>query len=311
MARIFMTGASGYIGSVVVEQAIPKGYQIYALSRSEATDEKIKAQDAVPIRGDLKSYDVLREQSAQADIVLHLADAYAGNFGMDYTGVVRIDNAAVDAIGAGLEGSNKPLVITSGTLVVGPTGGETTEESALWDKPLNDRISSEQHALKLVNKGIKVSSVRLSPFVYGRGASGVRLFMMMFANGGEVFYVNDGDVKTSAVHVDDAAALFILAAKKANAGDIFNATSINDVTTRELSEAMGSILDLPVKSFSYDDTVSKFGEFLARFLNAENQPSGAKAKSQLGWDPKGLSIIDDIKIGSYVAVAEGLKKPVA
>ncbi|EYE91685.1 putative NAD dependent epimerase/dehydratase [Aspergillus ruber CBS 135680] len=301
MTRIFMTGASGYIGSVVVEQAIPKGYQIYALSRSEASDEKIKAQGAVPIRGDLKSYDVLREQSAQADIVLHLADAYAGNFGMDYADVVRIDNAAVDAIGAGLEGSNKPLVITSGTLV----------ESALWDKPLNDRISSEQHAMKLVNKGIKVSAVRLSPFVYGRGASGVRLFMMMFANGGEVFYVNNGDVKTSAVHVDDAATLFILAAEKANVGDIFNATSINDVTTREISEAIGSILDLPVKSFSYDDTVSKFGEFLARFLNAENQPSGAKAKSQLGWDPKGLSIIDDIKIGSYVAVAEGLKKPVA
>lgn len=196
-------------------------------------------------------------------------------------------------------------------MVVRPTGGETTEESTLWDKPLNDRISSEQHALKLVNKGVKVSAARISPFVYGRGASGIRLFMMMFANGGEVFYVNNGDVKTSAVHIDDAAALFILAAEKANAGDVLNATSINDVTTRELSEAMRSILDLPVKSLSYDEAVSKFGEFLARFLNAENQPSWAKGKSQLGWDPKELSIIDDIKIGSYVVVAESLKKPVA
>ena len=311
MARMFMTGASGYIGSVVVEQAVPKGYQVYALSRSEASDEKIKAQGAVPIRGDLKSYDVLREQSAQADIVLHLADAFAGNFGMDYAEVVRVDNAAVDAIGAGLEGSNKPFVTTSGTLVVEPTGGETTEESSLWDRPINDRISSEQHALKLVNKGIRVSAIRLAPFVYGRGGSGVRLFMMMFANGGEVFYVSDGDVKTSAVHIDDAAALFLKKKEKANAGDIFNAASINEVTFRELAEAIGSILDLPVKSFSYGDTVSKFGEFLARFLNSENRASGAKAKRQLGWDPKGLGIIEDIKTGAYVDVAEGLKKPAA
>lgn len=309
MARIFITGASGYIGSVVVEQAIPRGYQIHALSRSEASDEKIKAQSAVPVRGDLESYDVLREQSAQADIVLHLADAFAGNFGMDYAEVIRIDNAAVDAIGAGLEGSKKPLVVTSGTLVVEPTGRETTEESALAKKPLNGRISSEQHALKLVNKGIKVSAIRLPPFVYGRGASGIRLFMMMYANGGEAFYVNDGGVKTSAVHVDDAAAAFLLAVEKANAGDIFNASSINDITIRELSEAMGSILHLPVKSFSYDNTVSKFGEFLASFLNTENRASGAKAKSQLGWSQKGLSIIDEIKTGSYMAVAESLKKP--
>lgn len=307
MVRIFITGASGYIGSVVVKQAIPKGYQVYALSRSEASDEKIKAQGAVPIRGDLKSYDVLREQSAQADIVLHLADAFAGNFGMDYAEVIRIDNVAVDAIGVGLEGSNKPLVITSGTLV--PTGRETTEESALAEKPLNVRISLEQHALKLVEKLIKVSAIRLPPFVYGRGASGIRLFMMMYANGGEAFYVNDGGVKTSAVHVDDAAAAFLLAVEKANAGDIFNASSINDITIRELSEAMGFILHLPVKSFSYDTIVSKFGVFLASFLNTENRASGAKAKGNLGWDQKGLSIIDEIKTCSYLAVAESLKKP--
>lgn len=196
-------------------------------------------------------------------------------------------------------------------MVVGPTGEVTTEESALWDNPINDRISSEQHALKLVKKGVKVSAIRLAPFVYGRGASGIHLFMMMFANGGEVFYVNEGNIKTSAVHVDDAAALFLLTAEKADAGDIFNASSISDVTTRELSEAMGSILGLPVKSLSYDDTVSKFGEFLARFLNVENRASGGKAKSQLGWDPKELNIIHDIKKGSYFAIAEGLKKPAA
>lgn len=207
---------------------------------------------------------------------------------MDYAEVVRIDNAAINAIGDGLEGSNKPLVVTCGTLVVRLTGEVTAEESALWDNPINDRISSEQHALKLVKKGVKVSAIRLAPFVYGRGASGIRLFMIMFANGGEVFYVNEGNIKTSAVHVDDPAALFPLAAEKADAGDIFNASSISDVTTRELSEAMGSILGLPVKSFSYDDTVSKFGEFLSRFLNVDNRASGGKSKESVGLGSKGI-----------------------
>lgn len=306
--RIFMTGGSGYIGSVVVEQAIPKGYEIYALSRTEASDEKIKARGAVPVRGNLESYDVLREQSAQADIVLHLADALTDNLGGDYAEVIRIDKVAIDAIGTGLEGTNKPLVTTSGTLVVEATGAETTEESPLCEKPLNGRIKSEKYALMLVNKNIKVSAIRLAPYVYGRGGSGIKLFMIMYANSADAFYIDDGPVKTSAVHVDDAAALYLLAAEKANAGDIFNGASISNVTTRELAEAMGSILELPVKSLSHSNAVEKFGEFLARFINAENQASGEKAKRQLGWEPKGPGILHDIKAGSYPRVAAELKR---
>lgn len=115
-----MTGSSGYIGSVVIKQPYPKGTKPTPSQgpNHETSDEKIKSQDAVPVRGDLKSYDVLSDQSAQADIVLHLADTYAGNFGMDYTEVVRIDNAAVNAIDDGLEGSSKPLVVTYVPMVV-------------------------------------------------------------------------------------------------------------------------------------------------------------------------------------------------
>ncbi|KZZ91914.1 NAD(P)-binding domain protein [Ascosphaera apis ARSEF 7405] len=310
MPRIFITGGSGFIGSVVIEQAIAQGHQVYAISRTEAGDKKLEAKGAIPVRGDLKSYDVLQEQSAQADIVLHLADAFLGDHSLPYSEVIRLDKAAVDAIAAGLEGSNKPLVTTSGVLVVESTGDVTTEESPLAKKPLNDRIISEQYTLKLSEKGIRVSAIRLAPFVYGRGGSGVFLFLKAFLGAKELNYVNGGTTKTTAVNVEDAAALYLLAAEKANAGEVFNAAS-NIVTFHEFFEAMSTITDLPIKSLTSEEATSKYGPFLGRFLALDCQASGAKAKSQLGWDPKGTGLLDEIKTGSYVAVAEKLKNPAA
>ncbi|KAJ6094118.1 hypothetical protein N7467_002963 [Penicillium canescens] len=300
--RIFMTGASGYIGSVVAQQAIQQGYNVYALSRTERSDEKIRNLGATPVRGGLQSYPVLQEQSAQADIVLHLADAWAGNFGkMEYDEVVRIDVGAVDAIGEGLKGTSKPLVITSGTLVVAahPDGLETDEESAISEKPLNDRIKSEKHALGLRSQGINVSAIRLPPWVYGRGGSGVRLFMTLFTDMKEVFYVDQGSAPTSVVHVDDAAQLYLLAAKKAQPGDIFNAVSSNTVTARELATAIAHTAKLPLQSLSFDEVTNRMGEFMASFLSVENRASGKKARETLGWEPRGPTVLNDIKNGSY------------
>ncbi|KAJ5718078.1 hypothetical protein N7488_003724 [Penicillium malachiteum] len=299
--RIFMTGGSGYIGGVVIEQAIQQGYNVHALSRNAASDERIQALGATPVRGSLESYSVLQEQSAEADIVFHLADAWAGNFGkMEYAEVVRIDGGAVDAIGAGLKGTSKPLVTTSGTLVVEAHDGlETNEESPLSEAPLNDRIKSEQYALKLCDRGINVSVIRLAPWVYGRGGSGIRLFTSMFTSMNQVFYVDEGAASTSVVHVDDAAQLYFLAAKKAEPGDIFNAVSSTTVTARELATAIAHTANLPLKSLTFDEVTNLMGEFMARFLSTENRASAQKAKEKLGWKPRGLVILDDIEHGSY------------
>ncbi|PWY78292.1 putative NAD dependent epimerase/dehydratase [Aspergillus heteromorphus CBS 117.55] len=305
--RIFITGGSGYIGSAIIEQATAQGYEVYGISRNETSDARLTGLGAVPVRGDLHSLDVLREQSAHADIVMHLADPMAANHHMPYEERIRIDDAAVEAIGAGLEGSNKPLVVTSGTLVVAATGAETDETSPLWEKPLNDRIVCEQNNLKLCEKGVKVSVIRLAPFVYGRGASGVGLFMKMYSNMKGVSYVEPGDVFTSAVHVEDAASLYILAAQKAKAGDIFNGVSSTNVTFRQLSEVMGDVLGLPVQSVPFDTAASRWGEFYALFLSTENRASGAKAMRELGWEPNKVGIIEDVKCGSYVSLTESLK----
>lgn len=145
--QLFVTGGSGFLGSVVVEQAIAAGNTVHALSRSETNDEKLRKLSAVPIRGYLTSLDVLRGQSAAADAVIHLSTAYTLGKGT-YEDVLPIDMAAVDAIADGLASSNKPLVVTSGTLCVAsdPTGTETTESSPLEPSPLNTRVKTEPAA---------------------------------------------------------------------------------------------------------------------------------------------------------------------
>ncbi|KAI1770228.1 hypothetical protein F4818DRAFT_455843 [Hypoxylon cercidicola] len=188
---IFMTAANGYIGSRITGYAIAEGYIVVGLSRSEKGDETLRALGASSVRGDLFSYDVLREQSAKADIVIHLADALSQNMDKPYSKVVEIDNKAVDAITDGLKGSSTTFLITSGTLVTAadPKHGETNETSPLWSHPLNERINCETYAIKQASaKGIRVVAVRLAPYVYGRGGSGIRLFMS---------YVDDGSVQTS------------------------------------------------------------------------------------------------------------------
>lgn len=308
--RIFVTGATGYIGRVVTERAIAEGHAVRGLSRNEEGDAQLRALESHPVRGELTSLDVLRQESAEADAVWHLA--YIHDFGMDYEEVLRIDAAAVDALGEPLHGTGKALVVTSGTAVVAPdpAGGETTEDSPLSQTfVLKDRIRSERHALRLSEDGVRVSAIRLPPYVYGRGGSTfVPMLMQMAVKASESVYVNDGHLRTSDVHVDDAATLFLLAAKKAKAGDVFNGSGSTTVTLRELAEAIGAALQLPVRSVSREEAEARWGQFLTAFVQFENRASNRKAIQQLGWQPKGIDMLTDIRSGSYRELAEKLRQ---
>ncbi|KAK9320595.1 hypothetical protein V1517DRAFT_328993 [Lipomyces orientalis] len=307
--RIFVTGATGYIGRVVTEYARAEGFDVHGLSRNEEGDAKLRSLGATPVRGDLTSLDVLRRESAQADVVLHLA--YIHDFTMDYDEVLRIDATAVDALGDGLRGAGKALVITSGTAVVDPdpAGGETTEESPLSKTfPLKDRIRSERHALGLSERGVRVSVIRLPPYVYGRaGSYFVPLLMQMAMKGGESIYVDDGGLRTSDVHVDDAARLYLLVATEAKAGGVFNCTGSTTVTLRELAEAIGAALKLPVRSVSREEAEARWGPFLTAFVQFENRSSNHKAVQQLGWQPREIDLLTDVRSGSYLALADKLR----
>ncbi|KAL1303879.1 hypothetical protein AAFC00_000333 [Neodothiora populina] len=307
--RIFATGASGYIGSTVTRLAISGGYVVHALSRSEAADAKLLSLGAVPVRGDLSSLEVLTREAAAADIVIHLADSLTDDHTADFSIVLKTDAAAVDAIAKGLEGSKKLFIGTSGSLVTAPDpdGAVTTETSPLQQDPLNGRIESEKHILSLRDKGIRVCVVRLAPFVYGRGGSGVRLLMNVSLPAGQVMYVDDGCLHTSTVHVDDAARLYLLIARSGTADGAYNATTGHHPTFRQLGEAMAATLGVPAVGIPFDIAASGVGTFFARFLSAENKASSARAMEELGWLPKEVGILEDIRGGSYAELAQKLK----
>ncbi|RAK85413.1 NAD(P)-binding protein [Aspergillus costaricaensis CBS 115574] len=303
MPLIFLTGGSGYLGQAITTHALSKNYTIHSLSRSPESDAKITSLGAIPIRGDLTTLSVLLEQSQKADIVIHLADPMAGNYSLPYEERIRIDDEAVTAIAEGLAGSDKPLVVTSGSLE---------------GKALNERIVSERKNLRWVReKGVKVIVIRLPPFVYGRGGSGVGLFMGMFWNGGdggkkEVKVIREAEgVVTSAVHVEDAAELYLLAAERAGAGDVFNGCSEWGVTFGELGRAMADVLGVGVEVVGFEEAKRVWGEFFARFLSTENRASGGKAMRVLGWVPKKVGIVEEVRYGSYVGVAERLRSGAA
>jgi nucleoside-diphosphate-sugar epimerase len=307
--RLFITGATGYIGRVVTELAIAEGHDVNGLSRSAEGDAKLKALGATPVRGELTSLDVLRQESAWAEGVLHLG--FIHDFTMDHQEVLRIDAEAVNALGEPLKGTEKPFVITSGTAVVAPDplGGETNEDSPLSETfILRHRIRSEQNALRLSEEGVRVSALRLPQYVYGRGGSHFApLLMEMAAKAGESVYVDDGSLKTSDVHVDDAAALFLLAMQSAKAGEVYNGTGSTNVTLRQLAEAIGEALEVPVRSVSREEAEEKWGPFLTAFVQFENRASNRKAVEQLRWEPKGVDMLTDIRSGSYRDMVERLR----
>lgn len=176
--RIFITGGSGYVGSVITEFAIADGYEVYGLSRSESGDEKLKKLGAVPVRGDLTSVDVLRRESAAADVVIHLADPFSlSPQGGSYDEVIKIQKGVADAFADGMQGTNKPLVTTTGVLMVAadPNRNETDENAPFPEDPFVPRHHVEAYDQSLAKKGIRVSTIRLAMYVYGRGGSGIKM----------------------------------------------------------------------------------------------------------------------------------------
>ena len=307
--RLFITGASGYVGSVITEFAIAQGCRVHGLSRTQESDTKLRNLGATPIRGDLTSLDVLRRESAEADAVIHLATAFEFGSGT-FEDILPTDIAAVDAIGEGLAGSMKALLVTSGTLAAAadPTGAESTEDAPLPESPASARNKVEAHGLSLVSKGIRVVGIRLAAYVYGRGGSATKAFMGISKQTGSVTCIDGGRNHITSVHVDDAARLYLSAVQKGKAGELYNASASTDVTARQLWEALAEIMEIAVRDITFEEAQTQMGGFVAWFLKAENRASGAKARKELGWQPRETDILDDISNGSYLAVAKAMRE---
>jgi nucleoside-diphosphate-sugar epimerase len=307
--RVFVTGASGFIGSAVVPELIGAGHQVVGLARSDASAAALAAAGADVHRGALDDLDSLRSGAAGADGVIHLA--YIHDF-TDFTDSAATDLRAVGAIGAVLEDSGRPFVVTSGTLALALGGGVTapgrlgTEDDGLDpDTATMPRIASEHATIALAGRGVRSSIVRLAPSVHGLGDHGfVPLLIGIARDKGVSAFVGDGANRWPAVHRLDAARLYRQAVEAATAGSWLHGVGDEGVPFADIAGVIGRHLDLPVVSVSRDEADAHFG-FLGAIVSADNPTSSALTRQRLGWQPTHPGLIDDLDEGHYFHAPTG------
>jgi len=286
--RIFVTGATGFIGSAVVPELIKAGHQVLGLTRSDAGAQLLTAAGAQVHRGELTDLESLRKGATQSDGVIQLA--FIHDFSK-FKENCEIDKRAIEALGSVLAGANRPLIVTSGTAGLGAPGQLATED---MDVPPNfpfPRVS-EQTALSL--KDVEASVVRL-PQVHDPVKQGLVTYLIALAREkGVSAYVGEGRNRWSAAHVADVARLYKLVLEKNEAGAKYHAVGEEGVPMRDIAETIGQGLKIPVKSVSPEEAQSHFG-WLAMFATHDLQASSAITRKKLGWNPTGPGLISDLK----------------
>ena len=293
--RVFVTGASGYVGSGVVAELIGAGHYVTGLARSDASAAAIEAAGADVLRGTLTDLDSLRSGAQAADGVIHLA--YVHDFAaIESAG--QVDFQAVQTLLSALEGTGKPFVGTSGTLIVAGLGRVGTEADTGPDGAR--RVDSENLAVSMAARGVRSSVVRLAPTVHGDTDKHgfIPSLITMARDNGSAAYVADGSNRWPAVHLRDAARLFRLAVESAPAGTRLHGNGEQGVPFRLIAEAIGRQLGVPVRSVSPDEAPQYLG-FLAQFAAMDDPTSSEMTQQLLDWKPTEVGIIADLDAGHY------------
>ncbi|RKG61218.1 SDR family oxidoreductase [Corallococcus sp. AB011P] len=296
--RVFVTGASGFIGSAVVPELLGAGHQVVGLARSDASARALEAAGAEVHRGSLDDPDSLRAGAAKADGVIHLA--FIHDFSR-FEDSVRADARAIEAMGKALEGSQRPLVIAAGLLFLAP-GRVAVETDAAAP---SGRGASEAMMLALAEKGVRTSIVRLPPSVHGKGDHGFVPHLIASARRtGVAAYVGEGANRWPAVHRSDAARLFRLALERAPAGSRLHAVADEGVPTRDIATVIGRRVGVPVAS-KMPAEAGDFLGFLGALFALDAPASSARTREQLGWRPEGPGLLADLDDDHYFAPDAG------
>jgi nucleoside-diphosphate-sugar epimerase len=297
--RVFVTGATGWIGSAIVGELIYAGHQVVGLARSHPAAAALAVAGADVLRGSLDDLDSLRAGAAASDGVIHTAYRHDLVFSGDLEGAADADRRAVEALGEALVDSGRPFVVASGTAGLTPGVPGTEEDAPDRDSAVWPRIASEQAALSLAARGVRASVVRSAPSVHGEGDRGFVPTMIDIARGAGVSgYIGDGTNRWSAVHRLDAALLFRLALETARAGSVLHAVADEGVPIRAIAAAIGRHLKLPVTSIPREQADEHFGG-LAHFIAADLPASSALTRERTGWRPAHAGLVHDLDQGHY------------
>jgi nucleoside-diphosphate-sugar epimerase len=292
--RVFVTGATGFVGSAVVRDLVQAGHSVLGLARSDSAAAALAAAGADAHRGSLEDLDSLTGAAAAADGVIHTG--FIHDFSK-FKENCEIDERAIKALGATLAGSGRPLVVTSGTGLLSP-GNLVTEDTV---PPANSPVPrvSEQTALALVADGVAASVIRLPPSVHGDGDHGfVPLLIGMAREKGQSVYLGEGQNHWPAVHRLDTGPLYRLALEKAASGAVYHGIAEQGIAFREIAEVIGRRLGVPVVSKSKEDAAAHFGWF-AHFAAIDNRASSEKTQAALGWRPTHPGLIADLDHPRY------------
>lgn len=288
--RVFVTGASGFVGSAVVKELINAGHQVLGLARSDASAQKLKDAGAEVHRGDVEDLESLKSGAAAVDGVIHTA------FNHDFSRFKQNcedDRKAIEALGSVLIGTDKPLIITSGSAVKSD-GSLVTEDSAPPSSDVMPRAASEEAAAELRAKGVKVAVMRLPPSVHGDGDHGfVPMLIDLAKQKGIAAYVGEGNNRWPSVHRFDAANLYRLVLEAGAAESHYIAAAEEGTPMREIATVIGQHLNIPVISKSKEEAAEHFGWF-THFASIDTPASSAKTRQWLGWNPTGITLLEDM-----------------
>jgi nucleoside-diphosphate-sugar epimerase len=302
--KIFVTGASGWIGSAVVPELLSAGHEVVGLARSDASAEALEALGAAAQRGDLSDPEGLAKAANDSDGVIHLAFQHEVAFGGNFVAAGAADRAAVEAMGAALAGSDRPFVLASG--MVGLSLGRVATENdglvaspEIRVNPAGVRAATALLTLSLRGIGVRSSVLRFPPTVHGDGDNGfMAIFVGIARERGLAGYVGDGSNRWPAVHRSDAARLARLAVESAPAGSVLHAAGEEGVPFVRIAEAMGRGLSVPTGSINPANAIEHFG-FLGVFAGLDSPASADITRDLLGWEPTGPTLLDDLEAGHY------------
>ena len=293
--RVFLTGATGFIGSALVPELIAAGHHVLGLTRSDAGARSLAAAGAEPHRGDIEDLDSLRGGAAAADGVIHTA------FDHDFSNFVANcdkDRRVIEALGDALAGTDKPLLITSGTGMGSAKPGQPSTEDVFNTTHPNPRVASELAGAAVLAKGVNLSVMRLSQIHDTVKQGLITPAVALAREKGVSAYVGDGRNRWPAAHISDTARLYRLALEKREPGARYHAVAEEGVPLRDIAEVIGRGLKVPVVSLSPDEAAGHFG-WLAAFAGLDFPASSAQTRARLGWHPTGRGLIADLEDMRY------------